>query len=79
MFENLSTALIQALGFFGVFGFFVFQLIRDKNKEPSARTKNLKNLAKIDDKLNTPKNRFFRKKDKIVEVTETKKKRWFGR
>tara|TARA_Y100000589_G_scaffold141516_1_gene135075 strand:+ start:501 stop:740 length:240 start_codon:yes stop_codon:yes gene_type:complete len=79
MFENLSTALIQALGFFGVFGFFVFQLIRDKNKEPSARTKNVKNLAKIDDKLNTPKNRFFRKKDKIVEVTETKKKRWFGR
>ena len=79
MFENLSTALIQALGFFGVFGFFVFQLIRDKNKEPSARTKNVKNLVKIDDKLNTPKNRFFRKKDKIVEVTETKKKRWFGR
>ena len=31
MFDNLGTALVQALGFFAVFGFFVYQtLFADK-------------------------------------------------
>ena len=35
MFENFSTALIQLVGFFGVFGFFVYQLFTDKRKGKS--------------------------------------------
>ena len=32
MFDNLGTALVQALGFFAVFGFFVYQtLFADSN------------------------------------------------
>ncbi len=27
MFDNLGTALVQALGFFAVFGFFVYQTL----------------------------------------------------
>ena len=34
MFDNLGTALVQALGFFAVFGFFVYQtLFADKSKD----------------------------------------------
>ena len=49
MFENFSTALIQLVGFFGVFGFFVYQLLSDKKKgKPSnsivnPKESNLKN------------------------------------
>ena len=32
MFENIGTALVQAVGFFGVFGFFVYQLLSDGKK-----------------------------------------------
>lgn len=36
MFDNLGTALVQAIGFFGVFGFFVYQtLFADKNNKNS--------------------------------------------
>ena len=27
MFDNLGTALVQALGFFAIFGFFVYQTL----------------------------------------------------
>ena len=33
MFENIGTALVQAVGFFGVFGFFVYQLLSDGKKQ----------------------------------------------
>ena len=41
MFDNLGTALVQALGFFAVFGFFVYQtLFADKKtKNPKLNTK----------------------------------------
>ena len=32
MFDNIGTALVQAVGFFGVFGFFVYQLLSDGKK-----------------------------------------------
>ena len=38
MFENFSTALIQLVGFFGVFGFFVYQLLTDKRKGKSSNS-----------------------------------------
>ena len=36
MFDNLGTAIIQALGFFAIFGFFVYQtLFADKKNKNS--------------------------------------------
>ena len=32
MFDNIGTALVQAIGFFGVFGYFVYQLLSDGKK-----------------------------------------------
>ena len=36
MFDNLETALIQAFGFFAIFGFFVYQTLfaNKKNETP---------------------------------------------
>ena len=77
MFENFSTALIQLVGFFGVFGFFVYQLLIDKKKgKPS------KSIVKPK-VINTKKENkggFFgrRKKEIIEEPPMNKKKRWFN-
>ena len=30
MFENFGTAIVQAVGFFGIFGFFVYRLLSEK-------------------------------------------------
>ena len=76
MFENFSTAVIQLIGFFGVFGFFVYQLLSDK--------KNVKpNISTVKPKDINPKKEgrsgFFgrRKKEVIDESTKNKKSRWF--
>ena len=41
MFDNLGTALVQALGFFAVFGFFVYQTLfadsKPKNSKPKPK------------------------------------------
>ena len=44
MFDNLETALIQALGFFSVFGFFVYQTLfaNKKTKNPKINPKKTK-------------------------------------
>ena len=82
MFDNLGTALVQALGFFTVFGFFVYQtLFADK------KTKNLKLNPKktmISDTNNSikkkPKKGLFNKKYKpLDENFPVKKKGLFGR
>ena len=77
MFENFSTALIQLVGFFGVFGFFVYQLLTDKKKgKPSNSIVNPKerNLKK------EVKSGFFarRKKEVIEESPKKNKNRWFN-
>ena len=77
MFENFSTALIQLVGFFGVFGFFVYQLLRDKKKGNPSNTI-------IKPKNSNPKKEvksgFFnrRKKEVIEEPLKKKKSRWFN-
>ena len=82
MFDNLGTALIQALGFFAVFGFFVYQtLFADK------KTKNLKlnpKQTKISDTKKTiekePKRGLFNRKSKPVkENLPVQEKGLFGR
>tara|TARA_Y100000589_G_C26711055_1_gene449754 strand:+ start:51 stop:287 length:237 start_codon:yes stop_codon:yes gene_type:complete len=76
MFENFSTALIQLIGFFGVFGFFVYQLLSDKKDlSPENSSKKPKD-NKVKNKLNRG---LFGRKEKIVleEQSKSKKKRWF--
>jgi len=37
MFDNLGTALIQALGFFAIFGYFVYQTLFADSKPKSSK------------------------------------------
>jgi len=39
MFDNLGTALVQALGFFAVFGFFVYQTLFADSKPQKFKIK----------------------------------------
>ena len=77
MFENFSTALIQLVGFFGVFGFFVYQLLTDKKKGKTSMS-NVK-PKEINPKKDV-KSGFFgrRKKEVIEELPKNKKNRWFN-
>ena len=82
MFDNLGTALLQALGFFAIFGFFVYQtLFADKKNQNS--TLNTKTTKFSDTKKlnkNEPKKGLFNRKSKIVEDKLTiQKKGLFGR
>ena len=82
MFDNLGTALIQAIGFFGIFGFFVFQLLVDGKKpikpQLKAPKKKVNDLKDINDK---PKKKglFGRKTEPIKKEVKFKKKGLFGR
>ena len=75
MFENFSTALIQLVGFFGVFGFFVYQLLTDtksgKSNISSGKTKN------INPKKDGKSGFFARRKKEVVEPPKIKKTGWF--
>ena len=77
MFENFGTALIQLVGFFGVFGFFVYQLLTDKRKEKSS---NFNVKPKEINPKKEVKGGFFgkRKKEVIEEPPKNKKNRWFN-
>tara|TARA_Y100000768_G_C23428762_1_gene429555 strand:- start:199 stop:480 length:282 start_codon:yes stop_codon:yes gene_type:complete len=76
MFDNLSTALVQAIGFLGVFGFFVYQLLsEDNNKNNSQLNTSNKNLY---DKP-TKKGLFGRKIEAIKQEENPKKKRLLNR
>ena len=37
MFDNLGTAIVQALGFFAVFGFFVYQTLFADSKPKNSK------------------------------------------
>ena len=77
MFENFSTALIQLVGFFGVFGFFVYQLLTDKRNvkpnNPIVKPKDINPKKEV-------KSGFFgrRKKEIVEEPPKNKKNRWFN-
>ena len=82
MFDNIGTALVQAIGFFGVFGYFVYQLlsngrnpIQNKSKSPVKKVNQKKDLK------DKPKNQglFGRKKELITEDVIPKKKGLFGK
>ena len=82
MFDNIGTALVQAVGFFGVFGFFVYQLLSDGKKTIQTQLKSpIKKVNKSIDSINKPKKKglFGRKKETINENVKPKKKGLFGK
>jgi len=82
MFDNLGTALVQALGFFAIFGFFVYQtLFADKKPRNSKINPNKTKISDTKKPIKKePKKGLFNKKIKPVEDNlQVKKKGLFGR
>ena len=82
MFDNLGTALVQALGFFAIFGFFVYQtLFEDKknnNTKINPKRTNISDTKKSIKK--EPKKGLFNRISKSVEEDlPVQKKGLFGR
>ena len=82
MFDNLGTALVQALGFFAVFGFFVYQTLFAESKSKNSKSNPKK--TKISDKKELikkdPKKGLFKRKSTPVEENlPVQKKGLFGR
>ncbi len=82
MFENFGTAIVQAVGFFGVFGFFVYRLLSEKvsSNSPAENTKN-KSSKSVKTVSSEKKGLFGRKKivNKNIEVKKETKRGWFKR
>ena len=82
MFDNIGTALVQAIGFFGVFGYFVYQLLSDGKKTIQNQSNSpVKKVNQKNDLKEKPKKQglFGRKKELITEDVKPKKKRLFGK
>ena len=82
MFDNLGTALVQALGFFAVFGFFVYQtLFSDKKPKNSKFNPKKAKISDINKSVikETKKGLFNRKYKPVAENIPVKKKGLFGR
>ena len=82
MFDNLGTALVQALGFFVIFGFFVYQTLFADNKTKKAKLNPKKTKISYTKELikKEPKTGLFNRKSKPVEEDlPVQKKGLFGR
>ena len=82
MFDNLGTALLQALGFLAIFGYFVYQtLFADKKNKNSKINPNKTKIADTKKSIKKePKKALFNRKSKPVEDNlPVKKKGLFGR
>ena len=82
MFDNLGTVLIQALGFFAIFGYFVYQtLFSDKKtKKQELNSKKIKIPDTKELIKKEPKKGLFSRKTKLVEENlSVQKKGLFGR
>ena len=80
MFDNIITALIQALGFSAVFGYFVYQLLFEEKKTIQEKTKIINNkvLSRNNSNQSMKKGLFYRKSESL-EVTKPKKSGFFNR
>ena len=83
MFENFGTAIVQAVGFFGVFGFFVYRLLSEKSFSDSLKENSKKNTSKAVKSVNSEKKGLFGRKKKVeqnlVKNKKEIKKGWFSR
>ena len=77
MLDNLGTALVQAFGFFAIFGFFVYQTLFADNSKGNTLKKN--NETKIRSNPPSKKGIFNRKKEKVDKEIKLQKKGLFGR
>ena len=82
MFDNLGTALVQALGFFAIFSFFVYQTLfadkKTKNLNINTKKSNI-SQAKKSIKEKPKKSLFNKKSESVEENLPVKKKGLFGR
>ena len=83
MFENFGTAIVQAVGFFGVFGFFVYRLLSEKVSSDSPKENSKKNTSKPVKSVTPEKKGLFGRKKKVelnpAENKKENKKGWFKR
>ena len=83
MFENFGTAIVQAVGFFGVFGFFVYRLLSDKVSSDSLKESAKRNTSKPARSVSSEKKGLFGRKKKVeqnlVKNKKEIKKGWFSR
>ena len=83
MFENFGTAIVQAVGFFGVFGFFVYRLLSEKVSSDSPREISTKNISKPVKSVSSEKKGLFGRKKKVEQNIDNNKKEikkgWFRR
>tara|TARA_B100001121_G_scaffold161397_1_gene140921 strand:+ start:445 stop:696 length:252 start_codon:yes stop_codon:yes gene_type:complete len=83
MFENFGTAIVQAVGFFGVFGFFVYRLLSDKVSSDSLKESAKRNTSKPVRSVSSEKKGLFGRKKKVeqnlVKNKKEIKKGWFSR
>ena len=83
MFENFGTAIVQAIGFFGVFGFFVYRLLSEKVSSDLLKENTKKNTSKPVRSVNSEMKGLFGRKKKVeLNIDENKKenkKGWFKR
>ena len=82
MSDNLVNALVQALGFFAVFGFFVYQtlFVDNKPKKSKLNPKNTKiSVTKESIKIEPQKGLFNRKLKPVEKNLPVPKKGLFGR
>ena len=80
MFENFGTAIVQAVGFFGVFAYFVYRLLSEKVSSNSLKENTQNKYTK--QVLKEKKGLFGRKKKFIQNIEVNKKeskKGWFKR
>ena len=83
MFENFGTAIVQAVGFFGVFGFFVYRLLSEKVSTNSSKETIKNNSSTTVKRISSEKKGLFGRKKKVEQNIEIKKKEnkkgWFKR
>ena len=81
MLDNLGTALLQALGFFAIFGFFVYQTLfadkKPKNLKTNPNKSTISNTKKSINK-DTKKGLFYRKSKPVEENSPVQRKGLFG-
>ena len=77
MFNNLGIAIVQLIGFLGVFGFFIYQLFSDNQNDKAPTELNINQKKTSINNINTPQNRFFGRKQKVIEEVIKPKKGWF--
>ena len=83
MFENFGTAIVQAVGFFGIFGFFVYRLLSEKTSSNSLKDSSKINSSKSVKTVNSQKKGLFGRREMVKQNIEDlkieNKKGWFKR